>query len=85
MTNINEAAADLFAINAEIKALTARADELKAMLKANGSFTNELYDVRVSVADRTTIDTKLLKSKYETIANECSKVQAVTTVTVKKI
>ena len=83
--HINEAAAELFALNAELKQLNARADELKTLLKANGSFTNDLYDVRVTPSQRTTIDSKMLKDKYAIIAQECSKTQEVITVTVKKI
>ena len=85
MQNVNEAAADLFALTAQIKALTAKADELKAQLKAHGSFTNELYDVVVNTTQRTTVDTKMLKQNYAIIAEACSKTQDVTTVTVKKI
>jgi hypothetical protein len=85
MTNINEAAADLFAITAQIKALTAKADELKALLKENGSFTNDGYCVKVTTTERTTIDTAMLKAKYEPIALACSKTTSVTSVTVKKV
>ena len=46
MSNINEVAADLFAINAQIKALTEQADALKATVKANGSFTCDQYEVK---------------------------------------
>jgi predicted phage-related endonuclease len=85
MSNINEVAADLFAINAQIKALTEQADALKATLKANGSFTCDQYEVKVTTASRTTIDSKALKEKYADIAAECSKISDVTSVTVKKI
>jgi uncharacterized protein YydD (DUF2326 family) len=85
MSNINEVAADLFAINAQIKALTEQADALKATLKANGSFTCDQYEVKVTTSSRTTIDSKALKEKYADIAAECSKISDVTSVTVKKI
>lgn len=85
MQNVNEAAADLFALTAQIKTLTAKADELKALLKAHGSFTNDIYEVVVNTTERTSIDTKMLKQQYAPIADACSKTQSVTSVTVKKI
>ena len=83
--NINEAAADLFAINAEIAKLTKQADVLKAQLKAHGSFNNELYKVVVNTTDRATISSTLIKEKYPTLALECTTVTPVTSVKVTKI
>ena len=85
MQNLNVAAAELFAITAQIKALTAQAEVYKEQLKAHGSFTNEMYAVSVNTTKRTTIDSKMLKEKYAIIAEACSKTQEVTSVTVKKI
>lgn len=81
---INEAVADLFALNAQIKALTAKADELKELLKEYGSFEDELYSVAIRTTERMTVDSKMLKEKYAIIARECSKTQEVTSVTVRK-
>lgn len=83
--NFHEAAADLFAINAEIKKLTKAADQLKDMFKAHGNFTNSEYEVSVRTTDRTTIDTAELRKKYPTIAEECSRVTEVVSVSVKKV
>jgi predicted phage-related endonuclease len=80
-----EIAATLFSLNAQIKEMEAQASELKEILKSIGSFTEEGYSVTVRSSDRTTVDTKMLKDKYPTIANECSKTTSVVSVAVKKV
>jgi predicted phage-related endonuclease len=80
-----EIAAKLFLLNAQIKEMEAQASELKDLLKAIGSFTEEGYSVTVRTSDRTAVDTKVLKDKYPTIARECSKTSSVVSVIVKKV
>jgi len=63
----------------------ASAKALKEMLKEFGSFEDGGYSVAIKSADRTTVDPKILREKYPTIAAEVSKSSSVTSVSVKKI
>nr|QMP83040.1 MAG: hypothetical protein [Caudoviricetes sp.] len=80
-----EAAADLFAINAEIKKLEDSAKVLKEMLKEYGSFTDSGYSVSVKSSERTTVDPKILRDKYPEIVEMVSRVSQVVSVSVKKV
>ena len=84
-TEILEAAAELFAVNAEIKKMEERAKVLKETMKEIGSFEDGGYSVAVRSSERTTIDPKVLREKYPTIAEEVSKTATVVTVSVKKV
>lgn len=82
---ILEAAAELFALTAEIKKMEERAKILKETMKSVGSFEEDGYSVSVKSSERTTIDPKLLREKYPTIAEEVSKSSTVVSVSVKKV
>ena len=82
---ILEAAAELFALTAEMKKMDERAKVLKELMKSVGSFENGEYAVSVKSADRTTVDPKMLREKYPEIAAEVSKTSSVVSVSVKKI
>jgi predicted phage-related endonuclease len=82
---ILEAAAELFALNAEIKKMEERAKVLKEMMKDVGSFEDGGYAVAIKSSDRTTVDPKMLREKYPEIAAEVSKTSSVTSVTIKKV
>ena len=82
---ILEAAAELFALNAEIKKLEERAKALKEIMKEIGSFEDGGFAVAVRSSERTTVDPKMLREKHPGIAEEVSKTATVVTVTVKKV